>query len=152
MMRVSVVSEQLLAAELAASALRAVNGLEVTWVVGGMGALDGPTGARAMRAAVVLFAARVSPEIGMLRRVADEGTAAGVERRTLVVADLCGCVGLTRALQLGARGYIGPWERVDVVGTRVLQAGQGHLAVPPGAAGGLSPGIRGALAGGAGRP
>ena len=137
MIRVSVVSEQLLAAELAASALRSVNGLEVTWVVGGTGALDGPSGARAMKSAVLLFAALVPPEIGMLRRVADEGTAGRVERRTLVVADLCGCVGLTRALQLGARGYVGPWERVDVVGTRVLQAGQGHLAVPPGAADGL---------------
>src|SRR5207244_11060714 len=58
-------------------------------------------------------------------------------RGTLVVADLCGSVGLERALQLGARGYVGAWERIDVLAPRVLAAGQGHLAVPPGAADGL---------------
>jgi DNA-binding NarL/FixJ family response regulator len=137
MMRVSVVSEQLLTAELAANALRHESGLEVTWVVGGAAALEGPSGARALRAAVILFAALGPPEIGLLRRVADGGGAGSVDRRTLVVADVCGCVGLTRALQLGARGYVGAWERNDVLAARVLQAGQGQLAVPPGAADGL---------------
>jgi DNA-binding NarL/FixJ family response regulator len=135
MMRVSVVSEQLLTAELAASALRAVSGLEVTWVVGGVSALEGPSGARALRAQVVLFAALAPPEVGMGRRLA-EGHEAG-DRRILVVADVGGCVGLPRALQLGARGYVGAWEREEVMASRVLQAGQGHLAVPPGAADGL---------------
>lgn len=137
MMRVSVVSEQLLTAELAAAALRQESGLEVTWVVGGSGALDGPSGTRALRATVVLFAALVPPEVGMLRRVTDSGGAGSVDRHTFVVADVGGCVGLARALQLGARGYVGPWERIDVLAGRVLQAGQGHLAVPPGAADGL---------------
>jgi DNA-binding NarL/FixJ family response regulator len=90
-----------------------------------------------LRAAVILFAALVPPEIGLLRRVADSGGAGGAERRTLVVADVSGAVGLARALQLGARGYVGPWERIDVLASRVLHAARGHLAVPPGAADGL---------------
>ena len=137
MMRVSVVSEHLLPAELAASALREEQRLEVTWVIGGAGALDGPSGARAMKAAVILFAALVPPEVGLLRRVTQSAEGATTEKRTVVVADLCGCVGLARALQLGARGYVGPWERVEVLAPRVLQAGQGHLAVPPGAIDGV---------------
>ena len=35
------------------------------------------------------------------------------------------------ALQLGARGYVGPWERAEVLAPRVLQAAHGGLAVPP---------------------
>ena len=54
--------------------------------------------------------------------------------RALVIADLCGCIGLVRALQLGARGYVGPEERLEVLAPRVLQAGSGFLAVPPGPA------------------
>jgi DNA-binding NarL/FixJ family response regulator len=137
MIRVSVVSEQLLAAEMAAAVLRQESGLEVTWVVGGMGALEGPSGARAMRAGVILFAALFPPEVGVLRRLADGGGPVSTDRRTVVVADVGGCVGLARSLELGARGYVGPWERADVLGARVLQAGQGHLAVPPGSSDGL---------------
>ena len=69
-------------AELAATALRQESGLEVTWVVGGAGALEGPSGSRALRAAVILFAALVPPEIGLLHRVANSGAAVGGEQRT----------------------------------------------------------------------
>jgi DNA-binding NarL/FixJ family response regulator len=38
---------------------------------------------------------------------------------------------------MGARGYVAPWERIDVLAPRVLAAGHGGLAVPPGSVDGL---------------
>jgi len=137
MVRVSVVSEHRLPAELVASALRAESALEVTSVVGGAAALEGPAGITALNAAVILFAALVPPEAGLLRRVTDEEGPPGATRRTVVVADLCGCIGVGPALQWGARGYVAPWERIDVLAARVLAAGQGGLAVPPGSIDGI---------------
>jgi DNA-binding NarL/FixJ family response regulator len=134
MMRVSVVSEYRLPAELAALALREESGLDVTCVVGGAAALETPAGARALKAPVVLFAASVPTEAGFLRRVLEEAPAVD---RVVVVADLCGCVGVVPALQLGARGYVAPWEKISVLASRVLQAGKGSLAVPPGVPDGL---------------
>jgi DNA-binding NarL/FixJ family response regulator len=131
-MRVSVVSEQLLPAELLAAVLRAERSLEVTSVVGGAGSLDGPLGAKALAATVVAFAALAPPELGFLRRIMEGEGIGAVTRRVLVVADMFGAVGLERALRLGARGYVGPWERAEVLVRRVLEAGQGILAVPPG--------------------
>ncbi len=143
-MRVSVVSEQLLSAELVAASLRQEGALEVTSVVGGATSLDGPSGVRALGATVLAFAALTPPDSGLLRRVLEgEGEgAAAISRRVLVIADLFGCIGLARALQIGARGYVGPWERAEVLARRVLQAGQGILAVPPGPADGLRAALR----------
>jgi two-component system, NarL family, nitrate/nitrite response regulator NarL len=137
MMRVSVVSEHLLPAELVATALRAEGTLEVMGVIGGATALESAAGVRALKATVILFAALVPPETGLLRRVTAGEGSSGAARRSVVVADLCGCVGVGPAIQLGARGYVAPWERTDVLAPRVLLAGQGGLAVPPGSADGL---------------
>jgi DNA-binding NarL/FixJ family response regulator len=136
MMRVSVVSEYRLPAELVALALRGERELQVANVIAGAAALESEAGARALRAPVLLFAALVPPEAGLLARVLNGGraTTAG---QAIVVADLCGCVGVAPALQLGARGYVAPWEQIGVLAPRVLQAGQGSLAVPPGALDGL---------------
>jgi DNA-binding NarL/FixJ family response regulator len=131
-MRVGVVSEHLLPAELVAAALRKQGELEVTSVVGGAASLDGPSGARALREKVLVFAALGPPESGLLRRVVERF--AVTRARVLVIVDVWGCVGLARALQLGARGYVGSWERADVLAPRVLEAGQGELSVPPGPA------------------
>src|SRR5688500_19865394 len=117
-MRVSVVSEHLLPAEMVAAALRREQELEVTSVVGGYGSLEGPAGIRALQEPVLVFAPLVPPEVGLLRRVI-EGIAA-TRARVLVIVDLWGCFGLVRALQVGARGYVGPWEREEVVAARVL--------------------------------
>jgi DNA-binding NarL/FixJ family response regulator len=129
-MRVSVVSEHLLPAEMVAAALRREQELEVTSVVGGVASLEGPAGVRALQERVLAFAPLVPPEVGLLRRVMDG--IAGTRARVLVIVDVSGCVGLVRSLQIGARGYVAPWERDEVVAARVLQAGQGELAVPPG--------------------
>jgi DNA-binding NarL/FixJ family response regulator len=131
-MRVSVVSEHLLPAELVAAALRKQGELEVTVVVGGAASLEGSSGERALRETVLTFAALAPPDSGLLRRVVEQFVATAA--RVLVIADLWGCIGLARALQIGARGYVGPWERAEVLPPRVLQAGRGLLAVPPGPA------------------
>jgi DNA-binding NarL/FixJ family response regulator len=131
-MRVSVVSEHLLPAELVAAALREEAEIEVTTVVAGAASMEGPAGARALRERVMTFVAMAPPEFGLLRRVIEEAVA--VAARILIIADLFGTVGLARALQLGARGYVGPWEKVEVLAPRVLLAGRGDLAVPPGPA------------------
>lgn len=131
-MRVSVVSEHLFPAELVAAALREEKEIEVASVVGGTASLESLTGARAMRERVMTFVAMAPPEFGLLRRVIEGAGAATA--RTLVIADPCGVVGLARALQLGARGYVGPWESVEVLAPRIISAGRGDLAVPPGPA------------------
>jgi DNA-binding NarL/FixJ family response regulator len=131
-MRVSIVSEHQLPAELVAAALRDKEEIEVTVVVGGAASLESPAGARALRERVLAFVAMAPPEFGLLRRVVDEAAAATA--RILVIADLLGSVGLARALQLGARGYMGPWESVELLAPRILRAGRGDLAVPPGPA------------------
>jgi DNA-binding NarL/FixJ family response regulator len=130
-MRVSVVSEHLLPAELVATALREEEEIEVASVVGGTASLESQTGARALRERIMTFVAMAPPEFGLLRRVIED---AGAAARILVIADQCGAVGLARALQLGARGYVGPWESVEMLAPRILRAGRGDLAVPPGPA------------------
>jgi DNA-binding NarL/FixJ family response regulator len=142
MMRVSVVSEHLLPAELVATALRAESTLQVTGVIGGAAALESAAGARALKTPVILFAALVPLEAGLLRRVTTGEGSPGTARRTVVIADLCGCIGVGPAIQLGARGYVAPWERIEVLAPRVLAAGQGGLAVPPGSVDGLRMAMR----------
>ena len=137
MMRVSVVSENRLPAELVALALRGERELEVTGVIEGAAALGSAAGARALKAAVVLFAALAPPEVGLIRRVTEGEEDAAGQRRTLVIADLGACIGVGPALLLGARGYVASWERIDVLAARVLEAGHGSLAMPPGSMDGL---------------
>lgn len=140
-MRVTVVSQHPLPAEMVAAALRQESSLEVTTVIGGVAALERPPESWALRAGVLLFAPLAPLEPGLLRWALQEPPA-GVVRRTLVVADLSGCIGLMRALLAGARGYVGPEERPDVLPRRVIQAGEGTLAVPPGAADALRTAMR----------
>jgi DNA-binding NarL/FixJ family response regulator len=133
-MRVSVVAEHGLLADLVAAALRDETALVVTTVAGGVAALEGRRRSGTLGSGVLLFAASHPPELGLLRWVSDEERLSVASGRALVIADLCGCIGLVRALQLGARGYVGPEERLEVLAPRVLQAGSGFLAVPPGPA------------------
>lgn len=141
-MRVSVVSENRLPAELVALALRGERELEVTGVIGGAAALESAAGGRVLKAGVILFAALAPPEAGLLRRVTEGEGPTGRRGRTLVIADLGGCIGIGAAIQLGARGYVAPWERIDVLAERVLAAGQGSLAMPPGSIDGLRVALR----------
>jgi DNA-binding NarL/FixJ family response regulator len=123
-----------LLADLVAAPLRAETALVVTTVAGDAAILEGRRRSGLFGAGVLLFAASHSPEVGLLRWITDGQPHDFRSGRTLVIADMCGCIGLVRAIQLGARGYVGPDERLEVLAPRVLQAASGFLAVPPGPA------------------
>jgi two-component system nitrate/nitrite response regulator NarL len=137
MLRIAVMAEYPLLAELVAAALREDRRLDVTAVVGDRQALRAPALRETLATAQAVLYVPNGPIESVPWREAKHGA-----RQVLVLADLTGQVGLERALRLGARGYIGPQESRPALAQRVLQAADGVLAAPPSWIVGLQGAIR----------
>jgi DNA-binding NarL/FixJ family response regulator len=123
MARVVVMAASPSMARLTAEALQGEHEVEVTVVVAGQA--EGSAAREALAAAEVLV------------YMADQPIVAppwGEPAPPVVISDVYGQLGPARALQLGARGYVGPHETGPALAQRIREAAAGRLALPPGAA------------------
>jgi DNA-binding NarL/FixJ family response regulator len=123
--RVVVMAESPLLAELVAKALREDSRLRVTAVVGGRRELQLPAVWRAIEEADAALYVPERPLETLPWREELPTT-----KRVVLLADLLGQVGPERALQLGAGGYIGRGDAATALVEQVIEAVHRNTAAP----------------------
>jgi DNA-binding NarL/FixJ family response regulator len=128
MIRVVIMAAAAHLADLAAKAMPGERDIEVMAMVGDPARFEEPAVREALAASEVLVYVADRP-IGA-PPWGEPGPGGGP---AVVIANVSGHVGMARALQLGARGYVGPHETGPALAQRIREAATGKLAVPPGA-------------------